>query len=386
MSLVKLPMFGHKAKRDANDKAYEMSKIGYEEIPVGTTYLVDRPRKDEDKEINATVVGKHSRVFNGPHKYGMSHEPMGRLLAYLIIHGDTDTKNFQFFSKPDKLKGEDGQHQLAFDISATTCILGSILAGIAGTICSVCYARVGWFVMNANKCKIMYQSFQNLKHPRWVEAFNWVFKNDYKYDEFRWFSSGDLQGTWMLRNIANIALANPDIKFWLPTHEVGMVMRYVFEEKGIIPENLVIKISDTFLDEDFRVSPFENEITMMNQIRELPYSNMFGEIGMSGVTTVEGEANCPAEKTEKTMCGECHICNKPGLVNLKHKVMYQGHGQLLTMSKKTKVKTKPKTTSTEKEIMKAMNHLFQTERKSHPNWHRQRDPTTGRFLKKEESE
>ena len=41
MSLVKLPMFGHKAKRDANDKAYEMSKVGYEEIPVGTTYLVD---------------------------------------------------------------------------------------------------------------------------------------------------------------------------------------------------------------------------------------------------------------------------------------------------------------------------------------------------------
>jgi hypothetical protein len=165
-----------------------------------------------------------------------------------------------------------------------------------------------------------------------------------------------------------------------------MVMRYVFEEKGIIPKNLIIKISDTFLDEDFKVSPFENEIKLMNQIRELPYSNMLGEIGMSGVTTVEGEANCPADKNEATMCGECHICNQPGLVNLKHKVMYQGHGQLLTMSKTTKVKTKPKTTSTEKEIMKAMNHLFQTERKSHPNWNRPRDPTTGRFLKNEESE
>jgi len=385
LSLVKLPMFGHKAKRDANDKAYEMSKIGYEEIPVGTTYLVDRPRSDENKEVNATVVGKHSRIFNGPHKYGLSHEPMGRTLAHQIIHGETDSKTVTFFSTPDKLKGEDGQHQLAFDIPAITCILGSILAGIDGTICSVCYARVGRFVMPI-KFKIMYQSFQNLKHPRWVEAFNWVFKNDYKYDEFRWFSSGDLQGTWMLRNIANIALANPDIRFWLPTHEVGMVMRYVFEEKGIIPKNLIIKISDTFLDEDFKVSPFESEINLMNQARDMPYSNMLGEIGMSGVTTVEGEANCPADKNEATMCGECHICNQPGLVNLKHKVMYQGHGQLLTMSKTTKVKTKPKTTSTEKEIMKAMNHLFQTERKSHPNWNRPRDPTTGRFLKNEESE
>ena len=39
MSLVKLPMFGHKAKRDANDKAYEMSKVGYEEIPVGLSLI-----------------------------------------------------------------------------------------------------------------------------------------------------------------------------------------------------------------------------------------------------------------------------------------------------------------------------------------------------------
>jgi len=374
-------MFGHKAKRDANDKAYEMSKVGYEEIPIGTTYLVDRPRKDRDKELSATVVGKHSRIFNRPH--GVNNERMGRLLAYLIIHGETNTKNFQFFSKPEKLKGDDGQHQLAFDISATTCILGSILAGIVGTICSVCYARVGYFVMNDDKVRIMYQSFQNLKHPRWVEAFNWVFKNEYKYDEFRWFSSGDLQGTWMLRNIANIALANPQIKFWLPTHEVGMVMRYVFDEKGIIPENLVIKISDTFLDEDFRVSPFENEIKLMNQIRELPYSNMFGEIGMSGVTTVEGEANCPAENTSPAQCGACHLCNKPGIVNLKHKVMYQGHGQLLDMKQKAPKPIKPRKDSNYNKIRSGMIHLFKV-KKECDGWERPRDPKTGRWLKKEE--
>ena len=374
-------MFGHKAKRDANDKAYEMSKIGYEEIPVGTTYLVDRPRKDKDKEIKATVVGKHSRIFNRPHPVNL--EKMGRLLAHIIIHGDTKSKDVQFFSTPEKLKGDDGQHQLAFDIPAITCILGSILAGIPGTICSVCYARVGRF-LTPNKARIMYQSFQNLKHPRWVEAFNWVFKNEYKYDEFRWFSSGDLQGTWMLRNIANIALANPDIKFWLPTHEVGMVMRYVFEEKGLIPENLVIKISDTFLDEDFRVSPFENEIKLMNQIRELPYSNMFGEIGMSGVTTVEGEANCPADKTSPPQCGDCHLCNKPGIVNLKHKVMYQGHGQVLEMKQKApKPINHRKEKSKYNKIRSAMIHLFQV-KKECDGWERPRDPKTGRWLKKEE--
>lgn len=380
MSLVKLPMFGHKAKRDANDKAYEMSKVGYEEIPIGTTYLVDRPRKDKDKEIKATVVGKHSRIFNRPHPVNL--EKMGRLLAHIIIHGDTKSKDVQFFSTPEKLKGDDGQHQLAFDIPAITCILGSILAGIPGTICSVCYARVGRF-LTPNKARIMYQSFQNLKHPRWVEAFNWVFKNEYKYDEFRWFSSGDLQGTWMLRNIANIALANPDIKFWLPTHEVGMVMRYVFEEKGIIPENLVIKISDTFLDEDFRVSPFENEIKLMNQIRELPYSNMFGEIGMSGVTTVEGEANCPADKTSPPQCGDCHLCNKPGIVNLKHKVMYQGHGQVLEMKQKSSKPIKPRKDSNYNKIRSGMINLFKV-KKECDGWERPRDPKTGRWLKKEE--
>ena len=237
--------------------------------------------------------------------------------------------------------------------------------------------------MNDDKVRIMYQSFQNLKHPRWVEAFNWVFKNEYKYDEFRWFSSGDLQGTWMLRNIANIALANPQIKFWLPTHEVGMVMRYVFDEKGIIPENLVIKISDTFLDEDFRVSPFENEIKLMNQIRELPYSNMFGEIGMSGVTTVEGEANCPADKTSPPQCGACHLCNKPGIVNLKHKVMYQGHGQLLDMKQKAPKPIKPRKDSNYNKIRSGMIHLFKV-KKECDGWERPRDPKTGRWLKKEE--
>ena len=100
MSLVKLPMFGHKAKRDANDKAYEMSKVGYEEIPIGTTYLVDRPRKDKDKEIkdqdiremlgladrNKTIL-LFKEILSGDQKKAVSQ------LKELIDNG-LDAKNF----------------------------------------------------------------------------------------------------------------------------------------------------------------------------------------------------------------------------------------------------------------------------------------------------
>ena len=61
-------------------------------------------------------------------------------------------------------------------------------------------------------------------------------------DYFRWFDSGDLQSDEMLADIVRVALATPDTKHWLPTHENFMVSRYL-RKHGKFPSNLTVRVS-----------------------------------------------------------------------------------------------------------------------------------------------
>jgi hypothetical protein len=61
---------------------------------------------------------------------------------------------------------------------------------------------------------------------------------------FRWHDSGDLQSMEHLQKIVDIATATPDIKHWLPTKESNLIKNF----KGVIPENLIIRLSGSFVD------------------------------------------------------------------------------------------------------------------------------------------
>jgi hypothetical protein len=59
---------------------------------------------------------------------------------------------------------------------------------------------------------------------------------------FRWFDTGDLQGAWHYDYIVRVAIALPDITFWLPTKE----SQYVKAER---PPNLIVRITSTMIND-----------------------------------------------------------------------------------------------------------------------------------------
>lgn len=81
----------------------------------------------------------------------------------------------------------------------------------------------------------------------WVSAMVSKIKAEEKSGFFRWFDSGDIQSLKNLKDIVRIALALPEIRFWLPTKEYGIVSEY-YELYGPFPVNLTVRLSAYMVD------------------------------------------------------------------------------------------------------------------------------------------
>jgi len=126
-----------------------------------------------------------------------------------------------------------------------------------------------------------------MESPEWVPAMIAKIRDTEKSGFFRWFDSGDLQSIKTLKAIVRIAIALPEIHFWLPTKEYGIVSEYV-ELFGSFPSNLNVRLSAYMVDKAGPNSLAEN----------------------LGVTTSEvssTEGTCPAP-TQGNKCGDCRAC------------------------------------------------------------------------------
>ena len=143
--------------------------------------------------------------------------------------------------KPSKMPG------FAYGISAFNCITGSKLANVKGSVCEGCYARKANYKYPS--VMIAHQKREaNLGSAEWQQAMILqISKSGTEY--FRWHDSGDLQSTGHLKAIVNIALALPQVKFWLPTKEKGMLA--TAKRAGlVIPNNLTIRLSAAMIDSE----------------------------------------------------------------------------------------------------------------------------------------
>lgn len=134
-----------------------------------------------------------------------------------------------------------------YGISATLCKTGQKLAQVKGSVCADCYA-----------CKANYQ-YPSVKaaHAKrvahigsqvWQDAMIYMIKRTGDL-YFRWHDSGDLQSIDHLQAIVNIAIALPQVSFWLPTKEKGIIASA--KRAGIvIPDNLTIRLSAAMVDSD----------------------------------------------------------------------------------------------------------------------------------------
>ena len=142
----------------------------------------------------------------------------------------------------------------SWDLPAWLCQTGSKLVKIKGSICHGCYALKGRYIFGSKKKADLARMEQiGGSLDNWEASFIEYFKGKLKRLKvekryFRWFTSGDLQSVDMLLAIANIAKAVPEIKFWLPTKEHGMLREYQALH-GEFPANLIVRASMFMVDQ-----------------------------------------------------------------------------------------------------------------------------------------
>lgn len=141
--------------------------------------------------------------------------------------------------KPSKMPGR------SYGISAKLCNVGAKLAKVEGSTCHGCYAL---------KANYSYPSVQKAHAKRgaslasvsWADAMVHLIKREGERF-FRWHDSGDLQSLQHLFDIVRIAEALPDVRFWLPTREKGLINQYA-RAFGAFPENLTVRVSAAMVD------------------------------------------------------------------------------------------------------------------------------------------
>ena len=143
-------------------------------------------------------------------------------------------------SKPSKMP------TASYGLPISSCKMGSKLRKLEGTICSKCYAGKGFYkTYQKTILPVQTKRLNSLTHENWVPAMIKLISKQSKV--FRWHDSGDIQSKEHLANIVTIALALPNIKFWVPTREQHLVANWI-KEVGPFPDNLIIRVSAVSID------------------------------------------------------------------------------------------------------------------------------------------
>jgi hypothetical protein len=176
----------------------------------------------------------------------------------------------------------------SFSLPLSVCNVGSKLAKKEGTICAECYAAEGNYRFG-NVQRALDARLSAFNSPSFVDEMCAKIRKEEKSGFFRWFDSGDVPDWKGLLKIVQIALALPDIRFWLPTKEYALIQRYV-ETVGAFPENLTVRLS----------------AYLVNGPAPAALASRLGVV-TSTVTSDKAAATCPAP-TQGNKCQDCRAC------------------------------------------------------------------------------
>jgi hypothetical protein len=180
----------------------------------------------------------------------------------------------------------------SFSISPNRCNVGSKLRKIEDSTCSDCYACKGRYLFE-NVEEAMERRYTALMNTGWVGNMIELISRKEKSGFFRWHDAGDLQSIQHLIDICEVTRGLPDIKFWLPTREKGILIAFKMMGQEF-PSNLTVRLSDTFVDD--KKGHRKTTETVAKRLG----------IQVSGVSR-EMEGNCPAP-TQGNVCGDCRDC------------------------------------------------------------------------------
>jgi len=134
-----------------------------------------------------------------------------------------------------------------FSLPAEDCPTGSKLVKVKGSVCSSCYALKGRYQFPKVKAGLKKRLKAVKENPLWEFHMVELIKKKDKCGYFRIHPSGYFISLTYLRKWVFIAESLPDIKFWGPTREVGLIKQYR-NLYGDFPDNLVIRVSNHMID------------------------------------------------------------------------------------------------------------------------------------------
>lgn len=219
---------------------------------------------------------------------------------------NTTEKLIGGFSRPSKMPC------FCYGISALKCGVGSILAKIDGTVCSICYARKGQYRMD-NVAKAHARRLDLIEEDigAWTEnmvralSFAYRAKDGKDQRVFRWHDSGDLQSLEHLDAIVEIARALPSIQFWLPTREYATVRDWTGWKGAPEPQSW----AGSLLRKAKRPFPDNLVVRVSAAMRGAPAPYLPGCVG-SSVDNPEADFQCGAYERGGE-CGPCRKCWDP---------------------------------------------------------------------------
>jgi hypothetical protein len=224
---------------------------------------------------------------------------------------------------PSKMPG------FSYGLHAKLCRTGSAMVKVPGSVCAGCFALKGYYATWWPALIARDRRHAGLNHPWWIDAMVTLIKRYCHGTErhFRWHDSGDLQGTWHLANIVEVAWRTPDVVHWLPTREYGDVLAYVVALSGrsldslridaelglypphVFPDNLTIRLSSLMIDSEpvIAVRAPGGMPTIDPAISFLPMATVntpgVGKL-VEGKTSIE----CKAIEARGNICGPCRAC------------------------------------------------------------------------------
>lgn len=176
----------------------------------------------------------------------------------------------------------------SFSLPLSVCTVGSKLAKKAGTICSLCYAAGGNYNFG-NVQRALSARLSAFESADFVPVMVAKIRKEERSGYFRWFDSGDVPNWTGLLKIVRVALALPEVRFWLPTKEYALIQRYT-ETVGAFPSNLTVRLSAYMVD-----GPAPAAL-----------ASRLGVV-TSTVTSAPEAATCPAPK-QGNQCRDCRAC------------------------------------------------------------------------------
>jgi hypothetical protein len=185
----------------------------------------------------------------------------------------------------------------AYSIPASTCIRGAVLREIPGSVCFGCYAFKHRYTWNSVQ-QAMWERYVSLEHPQWVEAMVFMIRHAGE-PYFRWHDSGDLQSVEHLQNIIQIAYELPEVKFWLPTRELGII-----KQAKDIPPNLIIRYSDQMIGKQTK-----NSWPLKSGVSPKSFKRAWNQLVRENNSKYW---HCPAH-LQDNKCGSCRACWDTGV-------------------------------------------------------------------------